>query len=140
MAIKLRHVELILVLSYRWFVGPSLDVANELGYAAPSKVTWEGFRERYESEKLAGLAPRTKTKALGVFNAIEEFLNPEKLREITTAKISFFTKKLRDKGLSEHTVAGMLAHLQAALRWAERIGMITKAPAIERPCRANRSL
>ncbi len=33
------------------------DELNSGRYAAPSKVTWAAFRERYEAEKLAGIGP-----------------------------------------------------------------------------------
>ena len=42
----------------------------------------------------------------------------------------------RRKESAEATIRGNLAHLRAPLRWAERIGLLVKAPRIEMPRRA----
>lgn len=109
-------------------------------YAAPSKTTWEQFRKRYTEEKLCELAEGTGVKVDGVFNQIEEIVNPEKLRDLTPDRISFFARKLREMGRSENTIASTLATLRAALNWAADVaGMLTKAPKIPRPQRATKS-
>lgn len=48
-------------------------------FKPPSKLTWAEFRVRYEDEVLPGLAERTGDKLSGVFNAVEQYLSPERL-------------------------------------------------------------
>ena len=66
-------------------------------YCDPSKVTWQTFRERYESEVLSGLKATTDAKVFGVFNSVEEILNPQRLRDLTADRISHYKQKLREK-------------------------------------------
>ncbi len=106
-------------------------------YKEPAKMTWQEFCDRYENEHLAGLADSTAMKAASVLRTIERHCKPEKLSELTTARVSYFQNRLRDEGLSEDTIAGYLAHLKAALRWAAKMGLMREAPIIERPKRAN---
>ena len=106
---------------------------------APSKITWDAFRERYEQEVLAGLADGTLRKASGTFNLIEEAVNPQRLRSLTAARISHFQMVLRDRGRSEATIKSHVAHLSAALNWAVDQGMISKAPKLPKQKRAKRA-
>src|SRR5688500_14641723 len=41
-------------------------------YKAPSRVTWEEFRTKYENEVLSGLADATYARVTGIFDAVEE--------------------------------------------------------------------
>jgi len=108
-------------------------------YREPSKVTWAEFRQRYEDEVLTGLAEATDLKVSGIFNTVEAILKPTRLRDVNEQRLSHYTAELRRRGRSEDTLAGHLAHLGAALRWAERVGLLPKAPRIERPKRAKGS-
>ena len=100
-----------------------------------SRISWEDFRERYENEVLAGLAAATDAKACGVFNAIEEHVNPKRLRDLSAERLSIFQSKLREAKLAESTIASMLAHLRAALQWAVRMRLLAAMPAMDRPKR-----
>src|SRR5204863_7579791 len=111
------------------------------GIVQVSKVTWLQFRERYESDVLALAAPATDRKVQGIFDSIERILNPIRLRDVDANRISHLQAKLaegsKDKpGLKQSTIKTHLAHLQAALRWAVRVGFLPKAPAITMPKRA----
>jgi integrase len=105
-------------------------------YQSPSKITWEEFRERYEHEVLSARAAQTERKTQGVLNSVEEIPRPVRLRDLTSARLSYYQSRLRSMGRAEDTIAGHLAHLQPALRWACRIGMLLKAPTVEKPPRA----
>jgi len=105
-------------------------------YHSPSKITWEDFRDRYEREVLPGLASQTERKVQGIFNSVEEILQPSKLRDVTAERLSYYQSRLRELKRAEDTIAGHLAHLQAALRWAARMGMLPRAPTLEKPRRA----
>jgi integrase len=102
-------------------------------------ISWSGFRDRYESEKASGLAKRTQEKIDTVFNAIEQILRPKRLGDLTPERISYFQSTLRNRELSESTIAGYLAHLKAALRWAVDMEFLQKTPRIARPRRARSS-
>lgn len=107
-------------------------------YTSPSKTTWADFRERYESEVATGLAPNTREKIGLTLDMVEKRLNPQRVRDVTPQRLSWLAAELRkpytrdDKehpGLAESSIQSHLAHLKAALRWAERCGLIVKAPA-----------
>lgn len=105
-------------------------------YHAPSKIAWDAFRQRYEDEVLASLKDTTGHKVDGIFNTIEEILNPKRLADLNEARLSYYQKTLRDMGRSEQTIKGHLCHLKAALNWAVGQKIISKAPKMEMPKRA----
>ena len=118
-------------------------------YAAPSKVTWEQFVTRYTDEKLSSLAPSTMETAKGSLSMLKQLLDPDRLSKVTAAMLSRFASELRKprkitKGeraitrpaARDTTIAHHLRHIKAALRWAESVGMITKAPKVTMPHRA----
>src|SRR5262249_21625391 len=108
-------------------------------YQAPLKMTWREFRERYENEVMNGLAKETDHKVHYILNKLERIINPTRLCDVTAGRLSYFQAKLRDKKLSENSIKSYLAHIGAALRWAVRMGLLAKAPAIEMPRRAKGS-
>ena len=106
-------------------------------YKPASKVTWQEFRERYETEVLTSLAPNTALKACGVFNAVEELVPVDKLAKLDAAQLSRFQKRLREeKKLAESTIHGMLAHLMAALSWGKGVDLLREVPVVTMPKRA----
>jgi integrase len=90
-------------------------------------------------EVLPSLARKTDEKFSVVFNSVERALNPDRLAHLTESRISAWQAKLRQDGLTETTIKGYSAHLKAALRWAERMGLLVKAPKIDMPKRAKGS-
>ena len=108
-------------------------------YHAPSKITWEAFRKRYQNEVLDGLKASTASKVDGIFNGLEDVLNPKRLTDLTEQRLSHYQRVLREQGRSEHTIKSYLAHVGAALNWAVRMKMMAKAPRIDRPKRAKDS-
>lgn len=113
---------------------------NELrqGIYTPSASTnWKTFRTRYELEELSGKAENTRDKCDVVFDAVERVMNPRRVNDITSERVSWLAAELRKDrlvdgikraGLAEDSIQTHMNHLRAALRWAERIGMIAKAP------------
>jgi len=97
------------------------------------------FRERYESEALSGFAEKTDTKVSSVFNAVEEILNPNRLREVNADRLSYHQAELRKRGLAETTIKSHLAHILAALNWAKRVRLLVEVPEIGMPKRAKGS-
>lgn len=131
------------------------DELRDGRYKPASKITWAEFRRRYEDEVLPGLADNTDLKTGGVFNAVQRILNPDRLASLTTERISYFVRVLREERIvetktvegaerevvklvrrSESTIAGHLATLKAALNWATRQGMLREVPSIDMPSRA----
>ena len=109
---------------------------NESRYRAPLKTTWDQFRDRYEVEHLARLAAGTQDRAKRALDLFEQYMHPRLLRDVTASRISQFQATLRDdRKIEETTIAAHLRHLKAALRWAEGIGIMAKAPKIAMPKR-----
>lgn len=117
-------------------------------YKETSKVTWSEFRERYENEVLASLAETTDCKASGIFNMLERLMNPDKLASVNAERISQLCQMLRDgdadadkprKPRAESTIKGYLAHIKAALNWAQEQGMLVEVPKMKMPKRAKSS-
>jgi len=112
---------------------------NDGTYAHASRTTWADFRLRYEQEVLSGLAMKTAKKAATTFGYVEHVINPKLLRQVDANAISKLTKHLRELGRAAPTIVGHLAYLQAALNWAETMGMIPKVPKIVKPKRVKKS-
>jgi len=102
-------------------------------YQAPSRMTWPEFRQRYEEEKLASMAAGTRETATAAFDYVERLVAPDRLAKMTARVLSQFQTKLREAKLREATIAKHLRTIKAALRWAERQGMLAKAPTIDMP-------
>ncbi len=103
-----------------------------------SNVSWSEFRRRYEDEVVPGLANKTRLKIATVCNMIEEILGPDKLRDLTAARLSFFQSKLRP-GRADTTISGYMAHLRSALNWAVDIELLPRLPKIPKLKRAKSS-
>jgi len=104
--------------------------------SVPSRLTWADFRQRYEQEKLASLARGTGNQAHGAFAHLERILNPDRVVKLTASALSRFQAELRREGMKEASIAKVLRHVKAALRWGAAMGLIPPAPRIEMPKRA----
>jgi integrase len=109
------------------------DELNTGRYVKADKLPWADFIDRYTREKLDTLAPATKVTALASFHHLERLLNPDKLAKVTGGLLSEFQAKLREGGMKDTTIAKTLRHVKAGLRWAETIGLLTKAPKVDMP-------
>jgi integrase len=108
-------------------------------YKPTSKVRWEDFRNKYESEVAAGLADNTQTRISGIFDSVENHIKPERVRDITSGQLSNYVKKLREAEYEESTIATHLAHLRASLGYAVEWGYIPQLPTLPRQHRVKRS-
>lgn len=118
-------------------------------YQKPSRMTWEEFREKYEENGMGGLGHRTVREYSATLNAFEAHCRPRSVAELTTAKVTAFTRELRrshttkvGRGkkcrkkttqLSEASVAKHLRHLKVVLRWAYRQGILRRIPSFDMP-------
>ncbi len=90
---------------------------------------WKNFRNRYEDEHLATISKSARNLAIYSLNRFEKHVGqPKNMRSITTSVISQFASKLREEGLSEQTVGMYLRTIQASFNWAEKIGILDRAP------------
>jgi integrase len=102
-------------------------------YAAPSRITWQEFRDRCDTEKLGGMPASSQVAYTVALNHLGRVVAPDRLCKLTAPVISRFIADLRKEGMKPTTIARHLRHIKACLRWAERQGMMSKAPAIEMP-------
>ena len=109
------------------------DELNTGRYAAPVKLTWEEFTTRYESEKVLSLSMGSQANIRVSLDHVTRVVNPDRLAKLTAEVVSKFQSKLRKEGMKETTIAHHLRNLRAALRWAQSMGLMTKAPAIQMP-------
>lgn len=99
----------------------------------PCKMTWQDFHRLYEDEKLAGARLATRDKAETVFNSFGTLAHPKNLGTVNERMISKYAAALRQAGKAAATIAGHLAYLRAALRWAAGQKLIPVAPKIVMP-------
>lgn len=115
-------------------------------FAPPSKITWQQFVDRYTEEKLLALRPASRQSALESLGKLNRLFSPDKLAKVNAALLSRFQAELRKPrkvvrrgkevtlpAIKPTAIAHHLRNIKAALRWAERQGMLAKAPAIEMP-------
>ena len=108
-------------------------------YKPKSKMTWEEFREKYETEVAAGLAEGTQSRIASIFDVVERIINPVRVRDVTNDRLSHYVKKQRENGLAEGTIATHLAHLRAALGYAVEWGYLAALPTLPKQHRVKRS-
>jgi len=111
------------------------DELRDGRYAAPSRLLWPEFRQRYEDEAMPSFAVRTAESRDAVMNHVETILSPKRLADLTAERLSYFQSKLREKGQREPTILGHLAHLRAILSWAANMGLLRAVPKIKMPSR-----
>jgi integrase len=103
-------------------------------YAEPCKITWQAFSTRYLAEKLADRRANTRGKWQTVSASFLRLCRPKGLGDVDASMLSRYAGQLRKQGHGKATVAGHLAYLRAALRWAARVPkLIPVAPAVEMP-------
>jgi integrase len=117
-------------------------------YCPPSKVTWKQFREKYEEEKASTLAAQTQHSIRHALNAVEKYLNPDRLCKLTSPALAKFAldltkpRKVKRKGedvtlppMRPASAAKILRHVRAALAWAasKKRKMLAVMPEVEMP-------
>lgn len=116
-------------------------------YKPASRITWQEFRERYESEcVIPDMKESTAGGVSGIFDAVERILAPVLLSSIDGDAIERLKRNLREEHTTkqdgdktvevvtrreEETVRGHLRVIKAALRWAHKRKMLNEVPEIE---------
>ena len=114
-------------------------------YQKCSRMSWEDFCDRYEADGTGGLKPDTVADYMGSLAAFKRVCRPRGVFDLTTARMTVFTRELRKsysskgkkKTRSEATVAGHLRNLKVVCRWANRQGYLPKVPAFAMPKKAS---
>ncbi|MCA9028675.1 MAG: tyrosine-type recombinase/integrase [Planctomycetaceae bacterium] len=107
-------------------------------YAAPSKIEWKQFRERYELEKLTGMSASYAATMRTVMAKVEA-TGVQRLSQVNSDFLSRMQALLRAEGVSETTIRTYFKHLRAALSWAVELGMLPAVPRFVMPKRAKLS-
>jgi integrase len=89
---------------------------------------WTGY--------LADMKGRAVTVTMThTWKALKERFGPLNVHEITVADCRAHTAERHAAGIKDGTIHTELGHLRMVLLWAEKHGLIDKAPAIERPAK-----
>jgi integrase len=104
-------------------------------FVEPSRVTWERFRELFETEYLPSGRPATQGNHRSTLNLFERLCHPKTLRSIDEAMIWQFyaaLRKLPGVGRPEmlpSSIEVRLQFLRTALHWAQKRKLIPECPA-----------
>ena len=101
--------------------------------ASPSKITWQEFRKRYESERGPALSANSRGAFQSAANHLERVLSPDRLCKLTAAALSSFQAKLRAEGMGEVSMGTYLRQLRATLSWGVGVGLLPGVPKMEIP-------
>lgn len=102
------------------------------------RLEWRQFRERFESEYLEGLAPKSMEKASSILDSFEDKIEPQRLRDVNESTLSKYQKQLRRLGRKPATIKGHLAYIRSALSWALTNKLIDKLPTFPKTQRAKK--
>jgi hypothetical protein len=98
-----------------------------------SRMSWEKFRQLFETEHVSGCRPKTAIYYAETFNSFERLCNPGTLKSITSRTISAFVGALRQQkgrngNMQESTIKARLQFLRVALAWAVRQKLLPELP------------
>jgi integrase len=115
------------------------DLEYELNHGLhqePSKMTWEGFRELFEAEYVAGRRRHTRMNYVATFDLFEKLCSPSRLRSITERTVSQFVACMRKEpgrakgstSMMPSTIKVRLQFLHTALSWGVEQKLLTAVP------------
>ncbi|MEO0530505.1 MAG: phage integrase SAM-like domain-containing protein [Planctomycetota bacterium] len=96
-------------------------------------MSWEEFRDLHEEQHLAELSPRTGSSYSCALNAFEAHCKPQRIADVTSARVAHFRTALRKAGLKPTTVANYLRHLAAAMNRGQSQGLVAMLPDCKPP-------
>lgn len=102
-------------------------------YQAPSRKSWQEFRDHHEKHILSGMKATTAGAYESSLSVFERLANPQKMTDVTTARLTGFATTLREQGRTPATIARHLRHLMVVFRWGQRQGYLVKVPTVEMP-------
>ena len=99
-----------------------------------ASTSWEIMRRRFADEHLANLSKSSISNYMYALNKFEKLVGkPRDVNSINASVISNYAAKLRHDLPSQSSVATNLILLRTCLNWAERIGLLSKAPKFRIP-------
>lgn len=99
-----------------------------------SNISWEKFRQLFETEYVSGKRKNTADNFAATFDAFERICNPASLRTVSERTLSVFVGALRRDGgrggrpAQESTIKVRLQFLHTALAWGVQQKMIPECP------------
>lgn len=104
------------------------------------QISWEVFREKVRGEYLANRPQTTVNGYNCALSTFEDIIGkPRWLNLITSETLSRFAAGMRSAKIPNSTAAKHVRHLRAVLKWAEKLGVINRAPAVTMPRVAEKS-
>lgn len=103
-----------------------------------SCLGWAAFKERYRSDHLSGLAPKTQEAFTTASSKLERLCTLESIEDIDAELLLRWGSALRREGKAEATIEAYRSHLMASLRWAVSVGILRSAPTLPRVRRARK--
>jgi integrase len=100
-----------------------------------SRMGWSDFREYHERHCLSAMKQKSIDAYAVALNVYQRFHQPERLSEITAARITAWQTQLRTEGKADATIACYSRHLKAVLNWAKSQGLLAVVPKITMPKR-----
>jgi integrase len=98
-----------------------------------SRVPWNVWICRYETEHLSGSSPKTRCIWISSRNKLEQFRSFAYLDELTDEVVAAWAIWMQAQGLSIASVATYMRQLRAALGWAKRAYRGYRPPYIALP-------
>jgi integrase len=103
-------------------------------YKAPSRMSWSEFREVFETEKVPTYRKESTVECkITALNHVERTINPQRMSDLTTQRLTRLSTMLRAEGMREGTIAAHLRNLKPVLGWAVTQGYLRTMPTIEMP-------
>jgi integrase len=103
------------------------------------RMSWEAFRERYETEHMPSLKAESAAKIQVIFGLVDRILHAKRLIDVGERQLSHLAAALRTEAKSESTIHSYLATLKAILNWARRQKLINACPEFPRIQRRRKS-
>lgn len=102
-------------------------------YAEPRRMPWAEFVTRYVEERMVERRGATRYKSRRVLLQFGAFGRVNQLADANEDAIGRYVAKLHSQKRKAATIAGNLAYIRSALRWAVRRKWLPSAPAFEMP-------
>jgi integrase len=85
------------------------------------EIGWKAFRNRYEDEKLVLQRPKSMAAFRTAANILDELMAPKYLDDVDASLLSRLAARLREKDLTNATIASYLREIRVAMNWAARV-------------------
>lgn len=112
--------------------GAILREIEEGRWAKKHRTEWCKFSEQYLRESTDGMAESSVKDIQTTLRKLVEICNPQTVQQVNQDMLADFRAGL-PKQLAKRTVAKHLRNLKKMLRWAEKRGMLSKAPPVDMP-------